>query len=125
MVDLVAMRQASRAAVNEYFDIKQRFASPDPHIRPTGSEVDRLKQRLDEVVTEYAAALPTMVFSRCPFCHTALAGPFDPWGFDGFWWSPKLHSETWRAKGCDHFRLLLGAVGVMPGSPSGARPAPC
>lgn len=119
VVDLAAMRQASRAAVQEYFAIKQRFASPDPQIRPVGVEVDRLKQRLDEIPREYVASLPMTVFSRCPFCHTALAGPFDLWGFDGFWWSPKLHSETWGAKGCEHFRLLLGAV-QLQGQPLGA-----
>lgn len=117
--DLETMRQASRAAVHQYFAIKARFAATDLRARPTGIEYDRLQQRLVELPNEYAASLPTHILSRCPFCDIAVKGPFDPWGFDGFWWSPTMRSETWSPAGCDHFRVLLGAVHLQGQPPGG------
>ncbi len=120
-VATAALRAASRAASDEYIAIKKRFASPDPTQRPVGREYDRLRDRLSELPAEYAAALPTFTFSRCPFCETALTGPFDPWGFDGFWWIPSLRGEVPAPAGCEHFRVLRGAVWLQDKPPVAGR----
>ena len=105
-----ALPDASRKAVQEYLDLKARFASADPKQVPSGTAYDRLRERLKQLPHEYAAALPTYTLSRCPFCGTPLTGLFDPWGFDGFWWMPSMRGGVGKPTGCDHFRVLRGAV---------------
>ena len=114
---LAAQRAASRQAVQEYLDLKALFASPDPRQRPTGTEYNRLRERLKQLPHEYAAALPTFTLSRCPFCETPLTGSFDPWGFDGFWWVPSLRGGVGQPTGCEHFRVLRGAVRLQEKPP--------
>lgn len=106
--DFESKRLAGRAAIREYLEIKDRFATSEPR----GNEYDRLSSRLRQLPSIYAAALPNFVFSRCPFCDSALSGSFDPWGFDGFWWVPKHRGKVVPPKGCEHFRVLLGAVSL-------------
>lgn len=115
--DLATLRAASRQAVQEYLDLKDRFASSDPKQRPSGSEYDRLRERLKQLPHEYAAALPAYALSRCPFCETPLHGAFDPWGFDGFWWVPSMRGGIGQPQGCEHFRVLLGAVWLQDKPP--------
>lgn len=108
--DWSMLRQVREASLHEYWNIKTRFTSADPRVRPVGTEYDRLTDRLLETSREYAACLPLLTLGRCPFCGAANISPFDPWGFDGFWWIPRKGSGLARPKHCEHFRVLRGAV---------------
>jgi hypothetical protein len=110
--DMERRRRESREAMREYLEIKDRFASSDPNVKPSGVAYDRLRERLLELPQKYADALPVFVLGRCPVCSQPLRGPFDPWGFDGFWWVPKLRGKVAAPTGCEHFRVLLGAVSL-------------
>lgn len=106
-------REASRAAIREYHEIQSILSRRDPALLADGREIKRLAGRLPELTAQYFASLPTVVFSRCPLCNQPLTGAFDPWGFDGFWWIPDRRDESVRVTGCEHYRLLLGAVSLL------------
>jgi hypothetical protein len=58
--------------------------------------------------------------SRCPICDEALISQFDPWGFDGFWWQERKSGLAKDPAGCEHFRVLTGAVNLRGSAPKGA-----
>ena len=54
-----------------------------------------------------------LTLGRCPFCGAAYVSPFDPWGFDGFWWIPSQRYALAKPQHCEHFRVLRGAVHTL------------
>lgn len=119
--DWTALRDASRTAIREYLDIRDRLSSRDPALRPNGREINRLADRLPVLTTQYFASLPLFVLSRCPLCNQPLTGAFDPWGLDGFWWVPERRTVAISLTSCEHFRLLLGAVSLRDHPPISGR----
>lgn len=64
-------------------------------------EVKRLRDR-------YYERLPRLCMAVCPVCAKPLYRRFDPFGFDGPWWSDAPAGGEPPA--CPHFVLLRGAV---------------
>jgi hypothetical protein len=65
------------------------------------AEVNKLRAR-------YFERLPRPCMATCPLCAKPLHRLFDPFGFDGLWWS---ESPSWtEPPACPHFVLLRGAV---------------
>jgi hypothetical protein len=97
--DLVAAQQSYDAARQQ-----RDSAACTQHF----AEVTRLRNR-------YFERLPRVCMAVCPHCGKPLYRTFDPFGFDGLWWSD---APNWpEPPACPHFVLLRGAVGFN------ARPA--
>jgi hypothetical protein len=52
---------------------------------------------------------------------TLLRAQFDPWGFDGFWWQERELGLASGPVGCEHFRVLKGAVSLGETEPRGGK----
>ena len=112
-------REARDKALFEYQEMYQVWwASGDPDRGITGEEAEALQ---DEAYEAYFRALPEVVLSRCPFCAAHLVSQFDLWGFDGFWWQEREMGGAKDPVGCDHFRVLRGAVAPGASQPQGGR----
>jgi hypothetical protein len=74
-----------------------------------------LNARRKELLKSYFALLPILPLSRCPICDAVLLAQFDPWGFDGPWWQQDRAIYAAPPAGCEHFRVLTGAVVLTPG----------
>lgn len=74
------------------------------------AEINRLRG-------EYYDGLPRVVAAACPVCAKPLYRLFDPFGFDGPWWSDSPSRSEPPA--CPHFVLLRGAV-ALNGRPTRA-----
>jgi hypothetical protein len=82
--------------------------------KEVGEEINALK-------TQYFEKLPRYMFGRCPVCNTPLEQVFDPWGLDGFWWQGKLSGLCPKPSGCEHFRVLCGALNLNGHPPQGGK----
>ena len=80
----------------------------------------RLDDEEDELLSRYAAGLPNVPVSRCPFCKRVIEIAMDEHGLDGPWWWVNRPFDPAPMKSCVHFRLLLGALDLHGRPPSEA-----
>lgn len=112
-------REARDQALVDYAEMHQVWRDRgDPERGISGDEADELK---DAAYQAYFRALPEVLLSRCPFCSSHLVSQFDLWGFDGFWWQEREMGGAKKPVGCDHFRVLRGAVAPGANPPLGGR----
>ena len=89
------------AAQQRYDDARQQRDSAACTLH--FAEVKKLRAR-------YYERLPRVCMASCPICSRPLMRTFDPFGFDGPWWSdPPSGAEP---PACPHFVLLRGAVAL-------------
>ena len=74
----------------------------------------------DRLLKEYAERLPFVEISRCPICDAVLEYVVDTMGLDGPWWAKGDLVEFPKPQGCEHFRVLLGAIDFHGRTPSEA-----
>ncbi len=98
-----------RLLLDRYLELRRNLAYP---LREKFSTERRreMAQERDRLMTEYAERLPFVRLSRCPFCQSELEYPLDPTGLDGPWWHKGDLADYPRPNGCEHFRVLLGAI---------------
>lgn len=92
-----------------------------PIYQTLSAEQSKKERRLqDRLLAEYAARLPAVPLSRCPFCETIVEYVMDPMGLDGPWWFvDKLIDYPTTDE--EHFRVLLGAIDFHGREPAEAR----
>jgi hypothetical protein len=78
-----------------------------------------LTKQIGELLNQYFARLPRYPFGRCPVCNVLLEQVFDPWGLDGFWWQEDTNGRCPEPSGCEHFRVLTGALSLNGKPPLG------
>lgn len=110
------------AEIEQIEDMIREGGRAKPRISMSDSAI--LNQRRKELLAKYFAMLPVVTLSRCPHCKEPLKGSFDSWGFDGPWWQESRAVFKQPPAGCEHFRVLTGAV-VLPETPvrGGSKPA--
>src|SRR5512139_3155521 len=83
--------ETRRKILDQYFDSYTAIQdlhhrqSQDPDSVPAW-DLEMRQQRLTQAYKDYAAGLPLMPVSRCPFTNDILTMPWDPFGLDGLWW---------------------------------------
>jgi len=120
MTQPVPTLPAARARLIEAVEDSDRQIAVGSRAKPPLSSLDlkALNTRKKDALKQYFALLPTYTLSRCPHCEAPLRATFDPWGFDGFWWQEKRSGDKPEPQGCEHFRVLTGAV-ILAGPPQG------
>jgi hypothetical protein len=110
-------KEARDRALADYWEMHALWrAKGDPDRGIDGGEAKRLR---DQARVAYFDALPLVPMSRCPLCGGILTGQFDPFGFDGFWWQERELGLAREPEGCQHFRVLTGAVALGDSTPRG------
>lgn len=93
----------------------KRFAPPDQ--QPKGAALRRLDDQIEGLREEYAARLPRVALSRCPYCQEPLRRAIDPYGLDGPWWLALGLVQPEEPAACEHFAVLLGALNLRGREP--------
>jgi hypothetical protein len=83
-------------------------------------ELRAMSKERDAVLDAYAKGLPLTPLSTCPFCVAILEYPVDVEGLDGPWWEKGPLANYSLPNGCEHFRVLLGAIDFKSLQPSEA-----
>lgn len=105
--------------LKEYADFHNLYRARGDAQR--GISMDDAKRLRDEARIKYFDLLPILEMSRCPICAEVFVSQFDPWGFDGFWWQKRKSGLAKKTAGCEHFRVLAGAVNLMGSAPKGGK----
>ncbi len=85
-------------------------------------EAEEIIAEKNRLIKEYAEHLPFVKAGRCPLCEAILEYPMDIMGLDGPWWAKGPLAEYPRPQGCEHFRVLLGAIDFHGIKPAEAKP---
>ncbi|MBF0233806.1 MAG: hypothetical protein HQK65_12325 [Desulfamplus sp.] len=105
--------------VGRYWEVRRHLSSPHRDLH-TIEECKKLTAEKRQLMSEYPKYLPMVSISRCPFCNKVLNYCIDTYGFDGPWWKKGALADYSPPKGCEHFRLLLGAIDFQNYEPSEA-----
>ena len=109
-----------RQLVDRYHQLRRNLSAPHNKAFTMPQRQVMAKER-DAVIQEYGERLPFVPLSRCPFCGAALEYPMDVEGLDGPWWFKGNLAEYPQPNGCEHFRVLLGAIDFKSQEPGEAR----
>lgn len=112
--------ELERSERNEWLARYQSARQRLGRLTDAGGDPDAVMAAADEVGAlerGYAAGLPRLALSRCPFDDRPLHRSFDPFGLDGLWWHKNASPEEPAA--CPHFCALGGAVGFNGHPPRG------
>jgi hypothetical protein len=95
--------------LERYYTLRRNLTAPHKNAFLMAQRQMMSKER-DAVMQEYAERLPFVKLSRCPFCAKVLEYPMDTGGLNGPWWFNGPLAEYPKPDGCEHFRVLLGAM---------------
>jgi hypothetical protein len=109
--------------VDRYYQLRRNLTAPHSKTFTMPQRQQMAKDR-DAVLQEYGERLPFVPVSRCPFCVTPLEYPMDAEGLDGPWWFKGDLAQYPLPHGCEHFRVLLGAIDFKGRQPQEAQQLP-
>lgn len=109
-----------RQLIDRYIKLDHDLSGP--HNKAfTMPEKKAMSKERDALLQQYADNLPLVPLSTCPFCVAVLEYPLDIVGLDGMWWEKGPLADYPSPKGCEHFRVLLGAIDFKSLQPAEAK----